>query len=83
MGPESAFPVMDEIDKDCECCEPADPWARPNRGFIVVVNVLTGKQLRACGSCIQSGIPLELVLGQPENGHRPAVGAVATLHRRP
>lgn len=80
MGHEVAFPVMDEM-PDCECCEPAEAWARPNRGFVIVVNVLTGKKVRACGSCLQGGIPLELVLGQPSDGFRPAVGAVGAMER--
>ena len=73
METPNAFPVMDEM-PDCECCEPAEPWARPNHGFVIVVNVLTGKKVRACGSCLQSGIPLELVVGEPERGPRPPVG---------
>lgn len=75
MGAEIAFPVMDEM-PDCETCEPADAWGRANRGFLIVVNVLTGKKVRVCGSCLQGGIPLEEVLGQPDDGYRAAVGAV-------
>jgi hypothetical protein len=75
VGAEIAFPVMDEM-PDCETCEPAEPWSQANKGFVLLINVLTGKRVRACMSCVEAGILRQVLLEPPENGYRPALGAI-------
>ena len=80
MGTEIAFPVMDEME-DCETCEPAEPWSQPNKGFLLVINRLTGFRVRVCGSCLEAGISRVVYSQQPSDGFRAAVGAVGTVQR--
>lgn len=43
---------------DCQTCEPADPWAQPNKGIFTVKNELNGEVRHLCGACLQAGVSL-------------------------
>lgn len=73
MEHEIAYPVMDEM-PDCELCEPAEPWSQPNKGFVVVINKLTGRKVHVCGGCVEAGIPREFFVGEPPERHRAPMG---------